>query len=350
MNMIQGKSAVIKLTVIVIGKNESAHIETCLKSVMIAVREMPHTELIYVDSASTDDTVAKASRYPAAIYRLHPHWQITSAAGRYIGYRKARGEFLLFIDGDTVVYKHWPAAAIRFLEAHAEAGGVGGILHEIFLDENGRRVAFRKNRYGLRPGTTQVNTFGGTAMYRRSAMDTSGSFNPWVRATPELEAALRIRRQGYRLYRIFEPMAITYAPRRETVGEVLRRANANLYAMGNTYRYCRREGTGSLYVKERMGFIIVYATVLLVSAAAAIVFLASGQYRLLLTLAAAAVGVTAVYTILRRSFYQVVLSLIKRSVILYSTVVSYLKLPVRDWNDYPLDAEVVKKRGEAVTR
>ncbi|MBN2415908.1 glycosyltransferase [bacterium] len=339
----------VTLSVIVIGRNESARIDQCLRAVLAAVRDISGTEIIYVDSASTDDTVVKASRYPVTILQLRPWWQITSAAGRYIGYRNAGGDYLLFVDGDTVVYKRWPAAAIRFLEEHPDAGGVAGILHEMFLDAAGGKVAFKKNRYGQKPHTAPVTTFGGTAMYRRTAMEKAGSFNPWVRATPELEAALRIRRQGYRLYRIFAQMAITYAPQRESVREVLRRANSNLYAVGNTYRYCLREGTGRRYVRERMDFIILFAAIAGVYAASAAVFLVTGTGLPFLILTALALAAGCVYGIRRKSLYQVLLSLIKRSVILYSTVISYATLPVYDPETYPLDAVVIKRQGKGRT-
>ena len=333
----------MKLSIIVIGKNESRHIGKCLSAALTAAKKCGDYEIIYADSASTDDTVEKASRFPVTIVKLKPEWQITSSAGRYIGYMQTRGDYLLFIDGDTLIYKQWPETAIRFLEAHPDAGGVAGILHEIFLDKNGFFVSLNKNRYHQRPKTEIVPTFGGTAMYRREAMETAGSFNPWVLATPELETALRIRKQGYLLYRIYEPMAITYAPERESLKEVLRRANTNLYAMGNTFRYCLKAGTGLRYLKERMMFIIRFAAALLVLAAAVMFCLLSGRHELLIIPAGAVLVTLILYTVRRGSLRRVLLSFVKRSVILYRTITSFIWLRVRINEAYPLNVTVIRE-------
>src|SRR5512146_1980330 len=57
-------------------------------------------EIVLVDSASTDSTVALALEYPISVVRLRPGQPLTAAAGRYLGHLRGTGDATLFLDGD----------------------------------------------------------------------------------------------------------------------------------------------------------------------------------------------------------------------------------------------------------
>jgi len=330
------------LAIVIIGKNEQLHIKKCLRSVISASKRLQDVEIVYVDSASTDRTIEIAASFPIKIIQLKPEWKLTSAAGRYLGYLNTTSKHILFVDGDTLLYKHWPEQAVQFLEDHPKAGGVAGILHEIFTAPDGSIQSLKKNRYKQKTGLILTKVFGGTACYKREAMLKAGSFNPHIRATPELELALRIRQKGYNLYKINKQMAITYAPLRETFTEIIRRSNSNLYAVGNTLRYCKKNELGGQYVKERMGFILIYfASILLLLTSIAIGSILKNNL-ILIVAGLITSGILAGYILLKRSVYQVVLSIFKRSVILYNTLKSYLFMPVKRIKEYPVDVKIIK--------
>ena len=54
------------ISVVVIGRNEAARIGACLESIRSSLGVLSH-EIIYVDSRSTDDSVAIAKTYGAPI-------------------------------------------------------------------------------------------------------------------------------------------------------------------------------------------------------------------------------------------------------------------------------------------
>ena len=132
-------------------------------------------EVIYVDSASQDNTVEIASRFPIRILQLQPTWRLTPSAGRYIGYQHASGKYLLFVDGDTVLNDNWLKASCDFLKTHPEFGGVGGVMDEAYEGPNGEVIAVAKN--SLNQNAEQqpqiVTSLPGIATYRRAAMETS---------------------------------------------------------------------------------------------------------------------------------------------------------------------------------
>ena len=81
-----------KLSVVVIGRNEGARLRRCLESVH-AMRRDWNMELIYVDSGSSDGSVALAERLGTKTIVLTP-LRPSAALGRNAGWRAATGEIL----------------------------------------------------------------------------------------------------------------------------------------------------------------------------------------------------------------------------------------------------------------
>jgi glycosyltransferase involved in cell wall biosynthesis len=77
-------------------------------------------EVVVVDDASTDRTVTVARECGARVVSVN-HRQI--AATRNAGANAAKGEFLIFVDADTVVTPSVVAAAARAMRAGAVGGG-----------------------------------------------------------------------------------------------------------------------------------------------------------------------------------------------------------------------------------
>ncbi|WP_139489285.1 glycosyltransferase family 2 protein [Brevibacillus dissolubilis] len=105
-----------KVSVIIPAYNEAANIEATLQAVRRAV---PCDELIVVDDGSQDDTVRLAKRYADHVCSLPQNYGKGTAL--QIGWRLARGEVLLLLDGDL---KETAAEAHRLvtpvLEGHCD--------------------------------------------------------------------------------------------------------------------------------------------------------------------------------------------------------------------------------------
>src|SRR6476620_4956326 len=136
-----------ELSVIIIGRNEAARIESCLRSVFASLAGYDDYEIIYVDSASEDQTIEIASRFPIRILQLRRNWKLSAAAGRFVGYRHSTGRYLLFVDGDTVLYKRWLLQAVEFLKTNPTIGGVAGIVHRAYVSREGKCNVIRKNYF-----------------------------------------------------------------------------------------------------------------------------------------------------------------------------------------------------------
>jgi glycosyltransferase involved in cell wall biosynthesis len=102
----------ICISVIIPARNEAALIARTVESVLTAVAvlqeahavEKPLTEVIVVDNASTDHTLAVIQRYQCD-GRIHGVMcsQLGSARARNAGARQAQGDILVFLDADTLM-------------------------------------------------------------------------------------------------------------------------------------------------------------------------------------------------------------------------------------------------------
>jgi len=90
-----------KLSIIIITKNEQDKIGVCLDEVLKI--NFINKEIILVDSNSTDKTRDIANKYPIKIINLIKSNIYSPSAGRKVGLSYAKGDFILFLDGDQVI-------------------------------------------------------------------------------------------------------------------------------------------------------------------------------------------------------------------------------------------------------
>ena len=93
-------------------KNESKHLEKCLQSLTPILQEI-RSELIVVDTGSIDNTVEIALRYTDKVY--HHEWFDDFAGMRNIVLRYTTGKWFFYLDGDEVVED--ASGIIRFFKS-----------------------------------------------------------------------------------------------------------------------------------------------------------------------------------------------------------------------------------------
>jgi len=200
-----------KLSVVIIAKNEERNIAKGIESILKATAHFGNVEIVLIDSISTDKTIEIAKNYPIKIIQLDPNFFISPSAGRFIGLKYTTGEFVYFLDGDMHLDQNWFEVALPVIENNPNLAGVAGKCHEITFDEHFKEIKSENtDRFDVGDRIHKVKHLGQSVLYRRSALEKVGGFNPYLANEEELELGLRLSAAGYELQRIPEPMTIHY--------------------------------------------------------------------------------------------------------------------------------------------
>ena len=190
--------------VVAIGRNEGERLRACLGSLTGRVGLG-----VYVDSGSTDGSVALARQLGAEVVALDLARPFTAARARNAGFErllelKPQLRWVQFVDGDCELAPGWLAEAGRFLEARPEVAVVCGRLRER------RPEASIYNQLCDIEWNTPVGearACGGIAMMRVNALRAAGGFVEALIAGEEPELCVRLRAAGWRVWRIDAEMA-----------------------------------------------------------------------------------------------------------------------------------------------
>lgn len=191
----------LDVSVVVIGRNEGERLVRCLESVAQARWGILRHEVWYVDSRSTDGSVERAAQMGAHTLVVQDGAPCASKA-RNLGWQAARGEFILFLDGDTQLHPEFVAKAIAQLSdaslcavwGHRRESNPGQSVYTRVLDLD----------WIYPPGITPY--FGGDVLVRREALASVNGFDPTLNAGEEPEMCARLRAKGWKILHIDSPM------------------------------------------------------------------------------------------------------------------------------------------------
>jgi glycosyltransferase involved in cell wall biosynthesis len=190
--------------IVAIGRNEGQRLIECLASLKSAT-----SNIVYVDSGSTDGSVAAAEKAGALVVRLDLSRPFTAARARNEGFAalksfKPNVRFVQFIDGDCVLVSDWVGKALAFLEQREDVAVVNGRLRERYP------AASIYNQILDVEWTTPVGEAiccGGIALFRVQAFEAAGGYCSRLIAGEEPELCLRLREFGWKIWRLDEEMA-----------------------------------------------------------------------------------------------------------------------------------------------
>ncbi|MCU1289136.1 MAG: putative b-glycosyltransferase, Glycosyltransferase Family 2 [Acidobacteria bacterium] len=184
-----------KVSIVIIGRNEEQSVGRCLSAAIKAGEQIGGAEIIFVDSASTDKTVSIVKSFGIRVLSLKSERKLTPSAGRFVGSQYAQGDFILFLDADTLIYTDFLPAALTHFQNNPKVGGVNGRIDD--ADETGEILLNVEERF---ESITDVKWLRGPCcFYRKKALLEAGSFNPHLAVEEEAELGLRLIKHGWKL-------------------------------------------------------------------------------------------------------------------------------------------------------
>jgi glycosyltransferase involved in cell wall biosynthesis len=170
------------VSVLITAYNRGAYIGESIESVLRSTFQ--DFELIVVDDASEDDTVAISREYERTDSRVRVYQNQVNLGdypNRNEAARWARGEYLKYVDSDDVIYPHGLEVMVECMKAFPEAG-FG--LSEIG-DVHGPCPRLLQPRESFREHFLVADLFGrapGSAIIRRRSFEAVGGFSgmPYV--------------------------------------------------------------------------------------------------------------------------------------------------------------------------
>ena len=189
------------LTVCVIGRNEARNIAR-MAAGLVALNGLPFpVEIIFVDSASTDESAELARGCFDKVYVLEDSDHLSAAAGRYVGTLRARGDWILYLDGDMALCEDFVPVVERVCSVPAERTGWIGRYRNVY-----NTGGIRENLLGYQTDGVPVAHFGGAVLLPRKAVVDAGNWEPGVYSNEEIDLYTRLRGIGCTLRFADAPM------------------------------------------------------------------------------------------------------------------------------------------------
>jgi GT2 family glycosyltransferase len=177
-------------------------------------------EILIVDDGCTDDTIAVARRYPVRVVSHEVNRGL--AAARNTALQAARTPLVASLDTDAVPEPDWLERLLPHF-TDPRVAGVSGRMLELHQERPADRwrAVHMPQHWGAARRVDPPALSGSNTMFRRDAMLAVGGYCEQFRTNYEdCDVSRRLMAAGYRL--VYEPRAIVYHHRRDTVRSVLR--------------------------------------------------------------------------------------------------------------------------------
>ncbi|MEM7229763.1 MAG: glycosyltransferase [Planctomycetota bacterium] len=199
------KSALQRIGVVAIARNEGDRLKQCLSSIPDSV-----ARIVYVDSGSDDGSVAWAREQGIDVVELDTSQGFTAARARNAGIRRLLAcvpevECVQVVDGDCEIDATWLSTALEALDADERRAVVCGRRRERFPEAT---IFNRLCDMEWNTPIGEARACGGDALIRIDAWRDVGGLDETLIAGEEPEFCLRLRRAGWSIQRVDAEMTL----------------------------------------------------------------------------------------------------------------------------------------------
>ncbi|PCJ49783.1 MAG: glycosyl transferase [Gammaproteobacteria bacterium] len=195
-----------KLGFVIIGRNEGERLTSGFKAIE---KLCPQSSLVYVDSGSTDHSVELAESYGFSVVELDLSIPFTAARARNAGFKyltesNPQIEFVQFMDGDCELIQGWASAAVHALSQSDNVAIVSGRRNEKFPNKS-----LYNTLIDIEWNTPVGETLAvlGDMCVKVNVFKEVNGFSEKIIAAEDDDICIRIRAQGYKVYRLDQSMS-----------------------------------------------------------------------------------------------------------------------------------------------
>lgn len=210
------------VSVIIANYNGKKYLEKCLSSVLETLYS--NFEVIFVDNGSTDGSleILREFQSDSRMRIVENGVNMGYAMGNNVGIVFARGDYVVFLNNDTIVEPDWLTELVNVMESDVSIGAAQSKLLLMdsptqldsagnFLDFSG--TTYERGKYEEDVGKYEVGEIfackGASMIVRHQVLDRLGVFDPdYFFYYEETDLCWRFRLAGYRI--VFAPSSIVY--------------------------------------------------------------------------------------------------------------------------------------------
>lgn len=190
---------------VVIGRNEGVRLQRCLKSLRAVI-----DHVVYVDSGSTDDSLAIAAECGVESVSLDMSTAFSAGRARNLGFSRLMAlhpdlTAVQFVDGDCELDPNWIDVGFRALTKQADLAVVCGRRRERSPEQS---LYNRLIDFEWETPIGESSASGGDFLIRTKCFQAVGGFNTQVVAGEEPELGFRLRQLGWKILRIDHEMTL----------------------------------------------------------------------------------------------------------------------------------------------
>ena len=210
-----------KVSIVIPVYNHYKETYNCIKSIIDNTPSCTY-EVIIGDDCSTDDTLSIKEQISNIVVNRNEH-NLGFTLNCNAAAKLARGEYVLFLNNDTIVTENWLEALVKLIESDPKIGMVGSklVYPNGMLQEAGGIVWSDASAWNYgncqNPNLPQFNYVkevdyisGAAIMIRRTLFEEIGGFD--ARYAPayyeDSDLAFEVRKRGYKL--MYQPKSVVY--------------------------------------------------------------------------------------------------------------------------------------------
>ena len=188
------------ISFVIIGKNEGERLEKSILSVLNVIKldYIKESEIIYVDSNSSDDSLSIAKSMGVRTFLITG--ECNAAIARNIGAKESKGDILFFLDGDMEILPGFLHNIIK--DGNMIYPFVSGIFDDVVYNQEweyqhtSRRIKLNEGDADLIEYTT-----GGLFIIERALWEKVGGMDSRFTKSQDYDLGLRLAKLGIPLHR-----------------------------------------------------------------------------------------------------------------------------------------------------